>query len=36
MTRQAHPRQRGDIAGFLLGMLVILLFACAAVTGSPA
>lgn len=31
-----HPRQRGDVAGFLLGMLVILLFACAAVTGPVA
>lgn len=37
MTSQAHrPVQRPSIAAFLVGLLGILLFACAAVTGPPA
>ena len=35
MTRHAHPRQRGDIAGLLLGLLAILVIA-AAYTPVPA
>jgi hypothetical protein len=31
--RQAHRRQRGDVAALLIGLIAILVAACALVTG---